>query len=138
MVYSYKYYEIIKDYRYGFNGMEKDNEVKGTGSSLSYQYRIYDSRLGKFISVDPLVASYPWNSSFAFAENMVIDGVDLEGGEYLNANYKLITKQGKTTVYLTHSWFNEKQHNEHGKLGMGVTYNISHQNLDNGKTTSKL
>ena len=26
--------------------------------------------------------SYPWNSNYAFAENRVIDGIDLEGLEY--------------------------------------------------------
>jgi len=37
------------DYRYGFNGKENDNEVKGvTGSQQDYGMRIYDPRLGKF------------------------------------------------------------------------------------------
>jgi len=31
-------------YRYGFNGMEKDDEVKGTGNSLDFGARIYDLR----------------------------------------------------------------------------------------------
>jgi RHS repeat-associated protein len=71
-------------YRFGFNGQEKDNEVKGEGNSLEFKFRFYDSRLGKFLSVDPLAKSYPWNSTYAFAENRVIDGIDLEGGEFLN------------------------------------------------------
>ncbi len=70
--------------RFGFNGQEKDNEVKGIGNSFSFKYRIYDSRLGKFLSVDPLSKEYPWNSSYAFAENCPISGIDLEGAEYLN------------------------------------------------------
>jgi RHS repeat-associated protein len=69
------------DYRFGFNGQEKDNEIKGTGNSLSFMFRMYDSRLGKFLSVDPLFASYPWNSTYAFAENDVIRAIDLEGLE---------------------------------------------------------
>jgi RHS repeat-associated protein len=69
-------------YRYGFNGQEKDNEVKGVGNSLDFKFRVYDSRLGRFMSVDPLTASYPWNSTYAFAENRVIDGIDLEGREF--------------------------------------------------------
>ncbi|MDX2172812.1 MAG: hypothetical protein SFY56_06810, partial [Bacteroidota bacterium] len=33
-------------YRYGFNGKEKDNEMKGDGNSYDFDARIYDPRLG--------------------------------------------------------------------------------------------
>jgi hypothetical protein len=46
--------------------------------------RIYDPRVGRFLSVDPLNKDYPWNSSYAFAENRVIDGTDLDGSEWEN------------------------------------------------------
>jgi RHS repeat-associated protein len=68
-------------YRFGFNGMQKDNEVNGEGNSLDFKFRVYDSRLGKFLSIDPLRKSYPWNSCYAFAENDVISCIDLEGLE---------------------------------------------------------
>ncbi len=68
-------------YRYGFNGKENDNEVKGQGNQQDYGMRIYDPRLGKFLSVDPLKDSYPWNSTYAFAENDVIRSIDLDGLE---------------------------------------------------------
>jgi hypothetical protein len=31
-------------YRYGFNGQEKDDEVKGSGNSYNYTYRMHDPR----------------------------------------------------------------------------------------------
>lgn len=68
-------------YRYGFNGQEKDDEIKGAGNSVSFKYRVHDPRLGRFLSVDPLSRSYPWNSTYAFAENDVIRSIDLEGLE---------------------------------------------------------
>lgn len=43
--------------------------------------RIYNARLGKFLSVDPLSAEYPWNSTYAFAENGPIQNLDLDGCE---------------------------------------------------------
>ncbi|MEZ2442984.1 RHS repeat-associated core domain-containing protein [Chitinophaga sp. RCC_12] len=46
-------------YRYGFNGKENDNEVKGEGNQQDYGMRIYDPRLGRFLSVDPLTKGYP-------------------------------------------------------------------------------
>jgi len=69
-------------YRYGFNGQENDNEVKGEGNSIVFEYRVHDPRIGRFLSVDPMEKTYPWNSPYAFAENRVIDGGDLEGLEW--------------------------------------------------------
>jgi len=68
-------------YRFGFNGKEMDNEVSGDGNQYDYGFRIYNPRIGKFLSMDPLFKSYPWNSTYAFAENDVIRSVDLEGLE---------------------------------------------------------
>jgi len=42
---------------------------------------MHDPRLGRFFAVDPLTAKYPHNSPYAFSENRVIDGVELEGLE---------------------------------------------------------
>ena len=76
-------------YRYGFQGQEMDDEVKGKGNSINYKFRMYDSRSGRFFAVDPLAKDYPWNSSYAFSENRVIDGVELEGLEFLHYMEKL-------------------------------------------------
>ena len=46
-------------YRFGFNGKENDNEIKGEGNQQDYGMRVYDPRLGKFLSVDPLTKGYP-------------------------------------------------------------------------------
>nr|WP_262890647.1 RHS repeat-associated core domain-containing protein [Kordia aestuariivivens] len=70
-----------ESYRYGFQGQEKDDELKGEGNSINYKYRMHDPRLGKFLSVDPLEPNYPWNSPYAFAENKVILFIELEGLE---------------------------------------------------------
>ncbi|TAD94694.1 MAG: hypothetical protein EAZ97_16515 [Bacteroidetes bacterium] len=69
-----------KKYRWGFNNQEVDNDLEE--GAVVFKYRIEDVRIGKFWSVDPLAASYPWNSPYAFAENRVIDGIDLEGKEF--------------------------------------------------------
>jgi RHS repeat-associated protein len=70
-------------YRYGFNGKENDNEVKGVGNQQDYGMRIYDPRLGRFLSVDPLTKNYPMLTPYQFASNRPIDGIDLDGLEYL-------------------------------------------------------
>jgi RHS repeat-associated protein len=68
-------------YRYGFNGKERDNEIKGEGNQYDYGFRIYDPRLGRFLSTDPLSAKYPWYSPYQFAGNKPIQCVDLDGAE---------------------------------------------------------
>jgi RHS repeat-associated protein len=68
-------------YRYGFNGKEDDNEVKGEGNEQDYGMRVYDPRLGKFLSVDPLTKGYPELTPYQFASNTPIVGIDQDGGE---------------------------------------------------------
>jgi len=68
-------------YRYGFNGKENDNEVKGEGNQQDYGMRIYDPRLGRFLSVDPLTSDYPWFTPYQFSGNMPIWAVDIDGME---------------------------------------------------------
>ncbi|NOQ72493.1 MAG: hypothetical protein GQ574_10855 [Crocinitomix sp.] len=68
-------------YRYGFQGQEMDDEVKGSGNSVNYKYRMHDPRIGRFFAVDPLDYGYPHNSPYAFSENVVINAVELEGLE---------------------------------------------------------
>jgi RHS repeat-associated protein len=74
-------------YRFGFQGQEQDAEVSGEGNSYAFKYRIHDPRLGRFLSVDPLYKEYPYNSPYAFSENRVIDGIDLEGAEFYKADW---------------------------------------------------
>ena len=90
------------DYRFGFNGMEKDGEewTGSAGSHLDFGARIYDSRLGKWMSIDPLYSSFPSESSYSFAGNSPIYLIDKAGkfkypadkaAEY-KKNYPMLTK----------------------------------------------
>ncbi len=69
-------------YRYGFNGKENDDDAKGiTGSQQDYGFRVYDPRLGRFLSVDPLTKCYPELTPYQFASNTPIQAIDLDGLE---------------------------------------------------------
>jgi RHS repeat-associated protein len=68
-------------YRYGFNGKENDNEVKGNGDQIDYGMRTYDPRVGKFLSVDPLANKYPQLTPYQYANDNPIMNVDLDGLE---------------------------------------------------------
>jgi len=69
----------LSDYRFGFNGKERDNEINGEGNSLDYGARIYDSRLGRWLSVDPLAGKLPFASPFAYSLNNPILLIDADG-----------------------------------------------------------
>jgi RHS repeat-associated protein len=72
--------EHTPGYRYGFNGKENDNEVKNVdGSQQDYGMRIYDPRLGRFLSVDPLLREFPSISPYLFANNTPIQEIDFMG-----------------------------------------------------------
>jgi len=49
--------------------------------AVSFKYRGYDGRTGRFSSIDPLSAKYPYYSTYAFSGNRVIDMIELEGLE---------------------------------------------------------
>lgn len=66
-------------YRFGFNGMEKDDEVKGSGNSLDFGARIYDPRLGRWFSVDPMQRKYPDFAPYHFCLDNSILFVDPDG-----------------------------------------------------------
>jgi len=74
-----KYSIANTNYRYGFNGKENDNDA-GEGIQ-DYGLRIYDGRLGRFLSVDPLGHQFPWNSVYSYAEGDPVNYIDLDGGE---------------------------------------------------------
>ena len=42
-----------ENYRYGFNGQEKDDEISGSGNSYTAMFWQYDSRLGRRWNLDP-------------------------------------------------------------------------------------
>lgn len=71
-------------YRYGFNGKEKDDEVKGAGNWQDYGMRMYDPRIGRFPSVDPLKKKYPYYSPYQFSGDNPIKYIDLDGLEPAN------------------------------------------------------
>jgi len=124
-------------YRYGFQGQELDNEIKGEGNSLNYKFRMHDPRVGRFFAVDPLTAKYPWYTPYQFSGNKVINSVELEGKEEEIAIFN-----GSNWIYLKQTdfknWssdiriaFYEKLHNEFN--GDGNIFFYGHNEYFNQK-----
>ncbi|WP_343748981.1 RHS repeat-associated core domain-containing protein [Fluviicola sp.] len=87
-------------YRYGFNGMEKDDELKGEGNSYDFGARMYDSRLGRFLSIDPKSSAFPFISSYCYAANSPIVFIDENGeGPIIGWHVKSMSRNDETKTY---------------------------------------
>ena len=67
------------EHRFGFNGMEQDQEFKGDGNSYTTEFRQFDPRLGKWLSIDPLAAEFPWQSPYVALDNNPVLLIDPKG-----------------------------------------------------------
>ena len=68
------------DYRYGFNGKEKDNELRGENNSYDFGSRnIYDPRVSRFFATDPNMGDFSSRSPYNFAANNPIIFIDKDG-----------------------------------------------------------
>jgi hypothetical protein len=59
--------------------MEKDDEVKGVGNSYTTEFRQYDARLGRWLTLDPEVGKLPWQSVYCGLDNNPIIYTDVVG-----------------------------------------------------------
>lgn len=101
-----------------FIGQELNSELDLNW--YSFRYRNHDPQIGRFVQIDPLAAQYAYNSTFAYAENKPINGIDLEGLEWLPIN-----KEGEAVKP-------EDKENINGYRWVG--YDV---NAETGKKTAK-
>jgi RHS repeat-associated protein len=87
-------------YRFGFNGMERDNET--FTDAYDFGARILDTRLGRWLSVDPKSYKFPFESQYIFCSNTVIKFKDFHGEYKVDPNfsskYPLITNYIKNNL----------------------------------------
>ncbi len=86
-------------YRYGFNRQEKIDGITGfTGTDYEYEYRMFDDRLGRFMSKDPFMNQFPSYSPYQFAKNSPLLYIDIEGLQALNTNLSCHTSKQPVLV----------------------------------------
>lgn len=92
------------EYRYGFNGYENDSEIKGIGNSVNFGARMLDTRLGRFMSLDPYARLSTGVSLYSFAGNSPILFIDFDGnfkypkGSTQEKDYPKLTNYLKNSV----------------------------------------
>lgn len=77
---------------------------------MNYKFRMHDTRIGRFFRPDPLASQYPHNSSYAFSENRVIDGVELEGLEFYHfQTYGMPGTDGSVNISMVTDGYVQKE-----------------------------
>ncbi len=92
---------IGTDFAYNFNGKRTDKWNADNGSYLDFDLRMYDARLGRFMSHDFIAGLFPDLSPYQFASNNPILNIDLDGLEGENANKIVFEKAtGTRNVFI--------------------------------------
>lgn len=111
----------------GYQGSEMDNEVKGEGNSYTTEFRQLDPRLGRWLTIDPMVAKLPWQSPYCSMDNNPIRLND-PLGDYTEKRARKMAARGEKNGYTTEVVENRKFHG-----GFGVRFS---KEVD-GKTYQK-
>ena len=84
---------MLYEYKFGFNGQVKDDEIYGEGNTYSAQFWEYDARLGRRWNLDPVdqisISNY---ACFGDNPNIVIDPL----GDELKLFNSFVYKPGMT------------------------------------------
>jgi len=134
-----------RGYRYGFNGMEKDDEVKGSGNSYDFGARMYDARVGRWWSRDKFEASKSYISTYSSFRNNSMLFVDPDGNDEIISI--VIKQQGRPDIIIRSSgaisnnvkagesyWFNSPKGiraQDYFNFRTKITFNIDENGLIN-------
>lgn len=117
-------HQSTDSYRYGFQGQEKDDEIKGEGKSYDYGARMYDPRVGRWFASDPLEQHYNNISTYAYVANTPLTAKDPDGKRIF-----FVAGAGNDAIgwNYTFRWANIFAKND---LKDFYTLNISHDSKD--------
>jgi RHS repeat-associated protein len=106
-----------------------------------FAFRMYDPAIGRFAAIDPVADSYPHNGAYNFSENRVIDGIELEGLEYVSRIHIMDGDEHIRTIDINYYQMTEEQIEaaggtyksvsnaaSYGPEGKGVKHTYSNKN----------
>jgi RHS repeat-associated protein len=89
----------VDGYRYGFNDKESIDEVSGDKNSYDFGARMYNPRIGRWLSPDALEAKHPDASTYCFVKNMPTLAVDPDGKDVI-----IVIYSGTDSRYKQAAW----------------------------------
>jgi RHS repeat-associated protein len=105
--------------------MEKDDEVKGEGNSYTTEFRQYDSRVGRWLSLDPIIK--PYMSSYISFRNSPNIYIDPRGNDDIfdrNGKFLFSTSRG-TEIKILNEGVTKKQAKKNMENIQGMTKVLS-------------
>lgn len=114
-------------YRYGFNGQEMSNEIKGLGNSYTAEFWEYDSRIGRRWNTDPIVKDDE-SPYMTFGNNPVVL-IDPNGADW----YK-----NKTTGNVEYKAKWHRNHKGYERLGKGDGDVLNYEGKEYNKKTGRV
>jgi RHS repeat-associated protein len=92
-------------YRYGFNGMEKDDELKGIGNSYDFGARMLDPRVGRWFKMDNEFSRLPDLTPYGYVNGNPIRYIDPDGNFLIDVHRRIMrnafsrSKRGRSLVF---------------------------------------
>ncbi|MCF8307927.1 MAG: RHS repeat-associated core domain-containing protein [Bacteroidales bacterium] len=90
-------------YAHGFQGKEKDDKLKGEGNSYYFKERIYDPRIGRWLSVDSKAGNHPGVAPYIAMNGDPVNLVDPDGADPICSdcpNNQVEMERGKFGDYI--------------------------------------
>ncbi len=103
------------EYRYGFQGQEKDDEIKGEGNSYDFGARMLDVRIGRWFRSDPSEYTYPMYSTYSYVNNNPLVYIDPDGKKFINP-YKVKFNKAKQNLQNVNSQYQKLLEANNGNL----------------------
>lgn len=85
-------FTVDERYRYGFQNQEVDPEINGQGNSYDFGARMYNPRVGRFLSIDPKAYNFSGQSPYIISSNSPIQAIDINGEYSVIAHYRMTKK----------------------------------------------
>jgi RHS repeat-associated protein len=122
---------VGESHRFGFNGKENDRDA----DAYDFGARMYNSKIGRWWSVDPLANAFANESPYIFAGNNPVFYIDhgglfkWPGDEKQQAEYE--KQYPKLTAYLKDGGLTKLLQNEDIRAGLRITGKFSNEQIDN-------
>ncbi len=94
-------YGSLFKYKYGIQGAEEIDEIKGPHKVVDLGNRMEDVRLGRMFTTDRKEKNYPWQSTYAYYGNSPIRIIDYNGdGAKTKVNHKNKSVTVRANIYM--------------------------------------
>lgn len=121
--------EVRSSYLWGFNGYEKDDEIRDkNGADYDFDGYGLDVLLGRRKSLDPAKYKYPSISPYSYSNNNPIIYLDISGGEF----FILIFKSTDNS-YVTYTMNAKDVAKEHLKVYNAIRTSLEYLSTSSNK-----